>query len=189
MFFIGSHPAGQRLRALGGSSIGWPRRWLQYKVQEVSVRGSLGHRGWGSNMHAQGPLHRYWRRCYNILPLLWGGTRLSGRVRIEIEGVALMQVGVGLPTGLPGTGGELVIEWARRADEGPFSSLGVIDRLVYDSYDPLLSLAAAAAITHRVKLATTIVVGLMHNTAVLAKLAASLDALSGGRLVLGLAVG
>ncbi|MFL5732701.1 MAG: LLM class flavin-dependent oxidoreductase [Chloroflexia bacterium] len=123
------------------------------------------------------------------MPLLWGGTRLSGRVRIEIEGVALMQVGVGLPTGLPGTGGELVIEWARRADEGPFSSLGVIDRLVYDSYEPLVSLAAAAAVTRRVRLATTIVVGLLHNTPVLAKMAASVDALSGGRLVLGLAVG
>ena len=40
------------------------------------------------------------------------------------------------------------------ADEGPFSSLGVLDRLVYDSYDPLLSLATAAAVTSRVKLAT-----------------------------------
>jgi alkanesulfonate monooxygenase SsuD/methylene tetrahydromethanopterin reductase-like flavin-dependent oxidoreductase (luciferase family) len=100
-----------------------------------------------------------------------------------------MQVGVGLPTGLPGTDGQLVIEWARRADEGPFSSLGVIDRLVYDSYDPMVSLAAAAAVTRRVRLATTIVVGLLHNTALLAKMAASLDAISGGRLVLGLAVG
>ena len=100
-----------------------------------------------------------------------------------------MHVGVGLPTGLPGTDGQRVIEWARRADEGPFTSLGVIDRLVYDSYDPLISLAAAAAVTRRVRLATTIVVGLLHNTGVLAKMAASLDALSGGRLVLGLAVG
>ena len=63
-------------------------------------------------------------------------------------------------------------------------SAGVLDRLVYDSYDPLLSLAAAAAVTSRVKLATTIVVGLLHNTPVLAKMAASLDALSGGRFVL-----
>src|SRR5919201_2924784 len=100
-----------------------------------------------------------------------------------------MHVGVGLPTGLPGTDGQLVIEWARRADEGPFTSLGVIDRLVYDSYDPLISLAAAAAVTRRLRLATTIVVGLLHNTPVLAKMAATLDALSGGRLVLGLAVG
>ncbi len=100
-----------------------------------------------------------------------------------------MRIGVGLPTGVPGADGQMIIEWARRADEGPFSSLGVIDRLVYGSYEPMTSLAAAAAVTRRVKLATTIVVGLFHNTAVLAKLAASVDAISGGRLVLGMAVG
>lgn len=105
------------------------------------------------------------------------------------EEVALMRIGVGLPTTVPGTGGSLVIEWARKADEGPFSSLGVLDRLVYDSYEPLLSLAAAAAVTQRVKLATTIVIGPLRNTTLLGKLAITLDALSNGRLVLGLAVG
>ena len=100
-----------------------------------------------------------------------------------------MQVGVGLPGTIPGTQGQLIIEWACRADEGPFSSLGVLDRLVYDSYDPLITLATIAGVTHRVKLATTIIIGPLHNNALLAKTAASLDALSGGRLVLGLAVG
>jgi alkanesulfonate monooxygenase SsuD/methylene tetrahydromethanopterin reductase-like flavin-dependent oxidoreductase (luciferase family) len=100
-----------------------------------------------------------------------------------------MQVGVGLPSTIPGAKGQLIIEWACRADEGPFSSLGVLDRLVYDSYDPLISLAAVAGVTHRVKLATTIIIGPLHNNALLAKTAASLDALSVGRLVLGLAVG
>ncbi|GAC1615360.1 MAG: LLM class flavin-dependent oxidoreductase [Ktedonobacteraceae bacterium] len=100
-----------------------------------------------------------------------------------------MQVGVGLPAGVPGTKGQLILEWARKADEGPFSSLGVIDRLVYDSYEPLTTLAAAAAATSRIRLATTIVVGPLHNTIHLAKVAASIDAISNGRLVLGLAVG
>jgi alkanesulfonate monooxygenase SsuD/methylene tetrahydromethanopterin reductase-like flavin-dependent oxidoreductase (luciferase family) len=100
-----------------------------------------------------------------------------------------MQVGVGLPSTVPGTQGQLIIEWACRADDGPFSSLGVLDRMVYDSYDPLITLGAVAGITHRVKLATTIVIGPLHSTALLAKTATSLDALSGGRLVLGLAVG
>ena len=67
-----------------------------------------------------------------------------------------MQIGVGLPTGVPGTNGRLVIEWAHRADEGPFSSLGVVDRLAYDSYEPLTALAVAAGVTRRVKLATTL---------------------------------
>jgi alkanesulfonate monooxygenase SsuD/methylene tetrahydromethanopterin reductase-like flavin-dependent oxidoreductase (luciferase family) len=100
-----------------------------------------------------------------------------------------MRVGVGLPSTIPGADGPLIVEWARRADQGPFSSLGVLDRLVYDSFDPLISLAAAAAVTTRVQLATTIIVSLLHNTSLLAKMVSSLDALSGGRLVLGLAVG
>ena len=100
-----------------------------------------------------------------------------------------MQVGVGLPSTVPGAHGQLIIEWACRAEEGPFSSLGVLDRLVYDSYDPLITLGAVASVTHRIKLATTIVIGPLHNNTLLAKTAASLDALSGGRLVLGLAVG
>src|ERR1700738_2422587 len=100
-----------------------------------------------------------------------------------------MHVGIGLPAGVPGASGQLIIAWARRADEGPFSSLGVIDRLLYGSYEPLTVLAAAAAVTRRVRLATTIVAGPLHNDALLAKVAASVDALSAGRLVLGLAVG
>ena len=100
-----------------------------------------------------------------------------------------MRVGIGLPTTIPGAEGDLILDWARAADEGPFSTLGVFDRFVYDSYDPLISLAAAAAVTRRVRLATTILTGPLYNTALLAKAAASLDALSGGRLVVGLAVG
>lgn len=100
-----------------------------------------------------------------------------------------MQIGVGLPSGIPGASGRLIIEWARLADEGPFSSLGVIDRLVYDSYDPLIALAAAASVTSRVRLATTIVISLLRKTSLLAKAAASLAALSNERLVLGVAVG
>lgn len=100
-----------------------------------------------------------------------------------------MRIGVGLPSGIAGAHSQLILAWAKRADEGPFSSLGVIDRLAYDSFEPLTTLAAAAAVTQRVKLATTIVIGPLHNDALLAKAAASIDALSQGRLVLGLAVG
>jgi alkanesulfonate monooxygenase SsuD/methylene tetrahydromethanopterin reductase-like flavin-dependent oxidoreductase (luciferase family) len=100
-----------------------------------------------------------------------------------------MRIGVGLPTTVPGADGRAMVEWARTADAGPFSSLAVLDRLVYESYEPLLTLAAAAAVTVRVKLATTIVIAPLRNTAVLAKEALTLHAISGGRLVFGLAVG
>jgi alkanesulfonate monooxygenase SsuD/methylene tetrahydromethanopterin reductase-like flavin-dependent oxidoreductase (luciferase family) len=102
---------------------------------------------------------------------------------------ATVHTGVGLPTSLPGGSGPLLVEWARRAEEGPFSSLGVVDRVVYDCADPLVALAAAAAVTSRLRLVTMIVIGPVRPAALLAKQAASVDALSGGRLVLGVSLG
>jgi alkanesulfonate monooxygenase SsuD/methylene tetrahydromethanopterin reductase-like flavin-dependent oxidoreductase (luciferase family) len=100
-----------------------------------------------------------------------------------------MNVGVGLPNTTANIERDLIIRWAQQADAGPFSSLGVFDRLVYGSYEPLATLAAAAALTNRIRLATTIAIGPLRNTAMLGKSAATVDALSGGRLTLGLAVG
>lgn len=100
-----------------------------------------------------------------------------------------VKVGIGLPNTIPGTEGALLVEWARRADAGPFATLGVLDRLVYDSVEPFTALAAAAAVTERVRLATMIAIGPLRSAAMLAKQAASVDAIAGGRLTLGLGVG
>jgi alkanesulfonate monooxygenase SsuD/methylene tetrahydromethanopterin reductase-like flavin-dependent oxidoreductase (luciferase family) len=100
-----------------------------------------------------------------------------------------VQVGVGLPATIPGAQASVILEWAKRADGGPFSSLGIIDRLVYSNYEPLTTLAAAAAVTRRIRLMTAILLATIRNAGVLAKQVASLDALSGGRVTLGLGVG
>jgi alkanesulfonate monooxygenase SsuD/methylene tetrahydromethanopterin reductase-like flavin-dependent oxidoreductase (luciferase family) len=100
-----------------------------------------------------------------------------------------MNVGVGLPNTTPGTDGARVLEWARRADAGPFSSVAVLDRVASDGLEPFATLAAAAAATARVRLATMIAIAPLRPTALLAKQAASVHALSGGRLTLGLAIG
>jgi alkanesulfonate monooxygenase SsuD/methylene tetrahydromethanopterin reductase-like flavin-dependent oxidoreductase (luciferase family) len=100
-----------------------------------------------------------------------------------------MQIGIGLPITIPGVNGKLALDWARKAEANGFSSLGTLDRLVYGNYDSLISLAAAAAVTERVRLITTILIAPLHNPAGLAKQTATLDALSNGRLTLGLAVG
>ena len=58
-----------------------------------------------------------------------------------------MELGVGSPAGLSAADGDLVVDWARRIDDSPFASLGIIDRVRYGNYDPLVTLAAAAAVT------------------------------------------
>lgn len=100
-----------------------------------------------------------------------------------------VEIGVVLPAKLPGVSSETVLEWAKLADEGPFSSVAMPDRLSYPNWDPLLTLAAAAATTSRVRLLTAALLGPLRPAAWLAKQVGTLDVLSGGRLVLGVAVG
>lgn len=100
-----------------------------------------------------------------------------------------MQVGIGLPNPIPGTRGRLLVEWAKRAEARGFSSLATIDRIAYPSYESLISLAAAAAVTERIGLVTNVLLGPTRDPVLLAKEAASVDQISGGRLTLGLSVG
>ena len=54
-----------------------------------------------------------------------------------------MDVASGLPNAVPGTSGDELVEWARRADARGFKSLGTIDRVAHGNYEPLTALAAA----------------------------------------------
>ena len=84
-----------------------------------------------------------------------------------------MKVGIGLPNPIPNTSGSTLVEWAQRAEQSGFSALATIDRLVYPGFDSLSSLAAAAAVTSRIELLTSILIAPFYDTVLLAKQAAS----------------
>lgn len=100
-----------------------------------------------------------------------------------------MEIGIGLPNPVPGTKGSDLLEFARRAERRGFAGLATIDRVAYPNFDSLSTLAAAAGATSTIKLTTNILLGPVYPSALLAKTAASIDQLSGGRLTLGLAPG
>jgi len=95
------------------------------------------------------------------------------------------------------------VEWpelfamARAAEDAGFDSLWLGDHLLYDlpggvtrgPWEVWTSLAALAAVTHRVQLGPFVASTGFHAPAMLAKQAATVDAISGGRLVLGLGAG
>jgi alkanesulfonate monooxygenase SsuD/methylene tetrahydromethanopterin reductase-like flavin-dependent oxidoreductase (luciferase family) len=122
---------------------------------------------------------------------------LLGKAALQIEswlfaragGRTTMDLGIGLPATTPGVRGQFVLDWAVRAEAKRFSSLGIVDRLVYPGFESLITLAAVAGATSRIRLMTTILIAPLRGTGMFAKQVNSLDALSGGRLTLGLAVG
>jgi alkanesulfonate monooxygenase SsuD/methylene tetrahydromethanopterin reductase-like flavin-dependent oxidoreductase (luciferase family) len=100
-----------------------------------------------------------------------------------------MQIGVALPTMARGTTRATTLAWCRGIDEGPFSSISCGERLTFHNAEMLVTNAAAAALTERVRVFVNLVVLPLHPIPVIAKQLATLDVLCDGRLTVGLGIG
>jgi alkanesulfonate monooxygenase SsuD/methylene tetrahydromethanopterin reductase-like flavin-dependent oxidoreductase (luciferase family) len=100
-----------------------------------------------------------------------------------------MKIGVALPAQAAGVTRKDVLGFAQRAERHGLDSLWVLDRLTYPSLAPLPALTAAAAVTERVGLGTSILLGTLWNPMLLAKEVATLQRIAEGRFVLGMAIG
>jgi len=71
----------------------------------------------------------------------------------------------------------------------PYPGGGQLPRDYFHIADPFVGLAAAAAVTTKIKLGTAICLVIQHDPIVLAKKVASLDLLSHGRFIFGIGAG
>jgi alkanesulfonate monooxygenase SsuD/methylene tetrahydromethanopterin reductase-like flavin-dependent oxidoreductase (luciferase family) len=100
-----------------------------------------------------------------------------------------VKIGVTLPNAALGIDGDTLVDWGVRAEACGFDMVAAIDRVAYPSYEQLVTLAAIASRTQRVRLMTSTLLAPTRDVMLLAKQTATLDRLSNGRLLLGLSVG
>lgn len=110
-----------------------------------------------------------------------------------------MDFGVWLPNCRHLATPDIIRGTAVRAEQLGYDSVWVSDHVVVPHanianfgetvFDPLVTLAVAAGATRRVRLGTTVLIVPYRNAVVTAKMVASLDALSGGRVILGIGAG
>jgi alkanesulfonate monooxygenase SsuD/methylene tetrahydromethanopterin reductase-like flavin-dependent oxidoreductase (luciferase family) len=100
-----------------------------------------------------------------------------------------MKIGIGLPNQVRNVRPTVIPEWARRSEAAGFSTLGTLGRTAYPGVMDTVALAAAAGATSTIGLISTVLLAPVWPGVLLAKEAAGIDAVSGGRLTLGIGLG
>ena len=104
-----------------------------------------------------------------------------------------MRVGISLPVRELGNDLGAIKAFAQAADELGCTHLRVPDQVLRpgsgDLHEPMMLLAYVAAVTQRIELVPSVIVAPSRQTVLLAKQAAELDILAGGRMRLGIGVG
>jgi alkanesulfonate monooxygenase SsuD/methylene tetrahydromethanopterin reductase-like flavin-dependent oxidoreductase (luciferase family) len=100
-----------------------------------------------------------------------------------------VKIGVCLPYNKPEIDRNTTLDWCRAIEAGPFSSITCGERITGPSQEMTVLLAAAAAVTERVRIVPSLYVLPMHSAVWAAKEIATLDVLSGGRVTVTVGVG
>jgi len=100
-----------------------------------------------------------------------------------------MKIGIGLPNQVRDVRPAVIPEWAAKAEEAGFSTLGTVGRIAYPGVMDTVALAAAAGATSRIGLISNVLLGTVWPPVLLAKEIAGIDGVSGGRLTLGIGIG
>jgi alkanesulfonate monooxygenase SsuD/methylene tetrahydromethanopterin reductase-like flavin-dependent oxidoreductase (luciferase family) len=110
-----------------------------------------------------------------------------------------VRIGVNVPNFGPGTEPDVLRRWAQTVEGLGFDLLMVSDHIVVTPdvaeqypapfYEPFTTLSWLAGITQRVRLGTTVLIVPYRHPLLVARMAANLNQISGGRLVLGVGVG
>lgn len=100
-----------------------------------------------------------------------------------------MKIGIGLPNQVRNLDPTVIPQWAAKAEEAGFSTLGTVGRYAYPGVSDTVALASAAGATSRIGLLSHVLVAPTWPARLLAKEVAGIDGVSGGRLTLGVGVG
>lgn len=100
-----------------------------------------------------------------------------------------MDIGISLPTMCAGYTRSSTVDWCLRAEQGPFSSISCGERMTFHNPEMWTTMAAAAALTERIRIFVNLSVLPAHPPELVAKQAATIDVLSEGRLTLAVGVG